>query len=264
MLRAGDAFGAASGRGSAYNCGGSCSITSIALSEVTIARALVVTGSGRYADGIHQFERTSTAVGALLADAGVKVDHTRNVDHAMTKLHYFDLLVINAGDPWRGSNAELGVDPTSVTGLHRALQRGIGVIALHAAVASLRDYPEWPVALGALWLPGVSGHPPFGRVSVRIDQPEHPVADDVGDFEVDDEQYQHLQFTQRVTPIASAQAVDAQGADASKHGSASPVVWGTQYGRSRIVYDALGHDVRSLNTDAHRQLLLNAADWVLD
>jgi type 1 glutamine amidotransferase len=41
------------------------------------------------------------------------------------------------------------------------------------------------------------------------------------------------------------------------------LLWAREYGRSRIVYDALGHDTRSYDSQAHRELIRRAALWAL-
>ena len=45
-------------------------------------------------------------------------------------------------------------------------------------------------------------------------------------------------------------------------GMRHPLVWARELGRSRIVYDALGHDVRSYESAEHRELLTRALQWL--
>ena len=42
-----------------------------------------------------------------------------------------------------------------------------------------------------------------------------------------------------------------------------PLLWARQYGNARVVYDALGHDLRSYRSAEHRRVLSNAIDWLL-
>ena len=88
----------------------------------------------------------------------------------MRRLDGVDLLVVNAGDPWRGDGDPPAAE--SITGFADALRRGIGVLGLHAAAATMRDY-RWSEAFGAIWLPGLSGHPPIGvtRIALATSQP---------------------------------------------------------------------------------------------
>lgn len=41
-----------------------------------------------------------------------------------------------------------------------------------------------------------------------------------------------------------------------------PLVWAREFGRSRLVYDALGHDPRSYDSEGHRALIAQALGWL--
>ncbi|WP_442576380.1 ThuA domain-containing protein [Microbacterium sp. F51-2R] len=214
-------------------------------------RAVIASGSERYDDPWHPFERTSPLVAGILTDAGFEVSIDHAVDHAMTRLDDVDLLVVNAGDPWRGSprGAEAGAD--AVAGMASALDRGIGVIALHCAVSSLRDYPEWFGAIGGMWVPGLSFHPPAGVAHIfggRL-----PDGTQIESFDVFDECYCRIQQIGRSTPVAHHHA----------DGQAEPVAWTRTHGRSRIAVDLLGHDERSYESEGHAHLLSSLARWTV-
>lgn len=230
-------------------------------------RALIASGAGRYGDPWHPFAGTSERLAAVLREAGFDVEIDDDVDAAMRRLGDVDLLAVNAGDPWRdaagddepgdstpgrsepgGSDpGDSGVDPASVAGFDAALRRGIGVLALHSAVSSLRDYPAWGAAIGALWLPGVSHHPPHGRTRIDITGD----ADGLRDFELDDERYCRLQ------PIGQRTIIARHGGD----GRPEPAAWTTRRGDVRIAVDVLGHDERSYDSPGHRALIAHLARW---
>ena len=149
------------------------------------------------------------------------------------------------------------IDPSpapaaSIDGLTAALDRGIGVVAMHSAIASLRDYPAWAATIGAIWVPGASMHPPF-EDDASIVARDHPLAD--GDLTVPDERYSYLQPTAPVDVLAEHEH------DGIRH----PVIWtaerGVTHTPARIAYDGLGHDVRSYASPEHRALLLRLARW---
>ncbi|WP_454111764.1 ThuA domain-containing protein [Microbacterium aurum] len=210
-------------------------------------RALIASGAGRYGDPWHPFAGTSERLAAVLREAGFDVEIDDDVDAAMRRLGDVDLLAVNAGDPWRDDPGDGGVDPASVAGFDAALRRGIGVLALHSAVSSLRDYPAWGAAIGALWLPGVSHHPPHGRTRIDIVGD----ADRLRDFELDDERYCRLQ------PIGQRTIIARHGGD----GRPEPAAWTTRRGDARIAVDALGHDDRSYDSPGHRALIAHLARW---
>ncbi len=218
-------------------------------------RAQLITGSGRYADPWHPYPETSARLADVLDGAGFDVAVDEDVEGALTRLDGVDLLVVNAGDPWRSADDGAGPDttapppPESVAGLARALDRGTGVLALHAAVASLRDYPSWAPATGAVWLPGVSWHPPRGPVEVRGGS--LPDGTRLPDVVAVDELYQRLQ------PVGGRHVVAWHEQDGRRVASA----WVREHGASRVAVDVLGHDAESYDSATHRRLVAALARW---
>ena len=211
-------------------------------------KALIVAGTGRYSDPWHPFEEICDAVGTILEETGFEVTRSDDVDASVERLGEYSLFVVAAGDPWRNSS---GTPPTQVArdALRTSLDDGIGVLAMHSAASSLRDYPEWGAALGAVWLPTVSYHPPFGEFSVHGAQ--LPDGSRIGDFEVEDEQYRRLQFIGESDIVAWHSGEEAH----------EPAAWVRQYSSSRIAVNLLGHDARSFDSAGHRALIKKLADW---
>ena len=230
-------------------------------------RALIAVGTGRYSDPWHPFADNAARVAELLTADGWDVRVDDDVDGAMTRLADVDLLVVAAGDPW-GTPTHAG-EPTgpvsapaaSVAGLAEAAARGIGVIALHAAVASLRGYPNWAELTGAIWVPGSSMHPPFedaaafrlhaSELTEGLDEAASGTAGTAGTLVAADERYSHLQFTGAVTVLADHEH------DRQWH----PAVFTREVGAVRVAADLLGHDPRSYDSPAHRELLRRLARW---
>lgn len=214
-------------------------------------RALIASGTGRYADPWHPFPATSTLLAEVLAECGFTVDIDDDVDGALTRLATVDLLVVNAGDPWHDSPVRLAPDDPSVRVLATAMDEGIGVLAMHSAVASLRDHPGWAQATGAVWVPGASWHPDFG--TTLISGVALPGSDEVWGFVVDDERYCSLQFVGESHVVAWHDG--ATGPE--------PTAWVRTQGRSRVAVDVLGHDERSYASAGHRYLLQRLARWAV-
>lgn len=212
-------------------------------------RALVASGSGRYADPWHPFPKTSPLLAEILRGSGFEVDVDDDVDASMGRLDGVDLLVVNAADPWLESDERLARDSAAPQQFAAALERGMGVLALHCALASLRDYPDWAAALGAMWVPGQSWHPPLA--TTRITGATLPDGTAVADFDVDDERYLSLQRIGRSHVVANFDGGSGP----------EPAAWVREYGNSRIAVDALGHDERSYASAGHRALLAQLAHW---
>ncbi|GAA1725101.1 ThuA domain-containing protein [Microbacterium paludicola] len=169
----------------------------------------------------------------------------------LQRLDGVDLLVVNAGDPWRDGGS-VGAPAASIVGLDAALDRGIGILALHAALASLRDYPARAAATGGVWLPGVSMHPPIS--DAEFGWADHPLAGDEP-LVAFDERYAFLQA------IGASHVVATHEHDDVIH----PVVWTREHLRgetvSRVAVDLLGHDARSYDSPSHRALIARLAGW---
>lgn len=214
-------------------------------------RALIASGTGRYADRWHPFDRTTPRIAGALVEAGFIVEVDPDVDHAMTSLDGVDLVVVNAGDPWADTDHRLPSDAPGPAGLAAALDRGIGVLAVHVAVASLRDYPDWAAAVGAIWVPGQSWHPPLDTATIR----RVPIEEDglPTEFRVEDERYLSLQFVGRSHVVATHVGP----------GGPEPTAWIRRHGAARIAVDLLGHDERSYDSAGHRDLLRDLAVWAV-
>jgi uncharacterized protein len=211
-------------------------------------RALIVSGAGRYADPWHPFPETSQLLAQIVKELGFEVAVDEDVDAALAGLtSETDLLVVNAGDPWRGDQEQL---PSPDTGaLAEALESGMGVLAMHSAVASLRDYPEWAPAIGAVWLPTVSHHPPADQATIT--GTPLPTGEPVLGFQLFDERYCRLQPTGRSHVVAQHQGPAGP----------EPSAWTRTYGQARVAVDVLGHDARSYSAPGHRRLLRQLARW---
>lgn len=222
-------------------------------------RAVVLSGSGRYADRWHRFAETSAALAGIVAGAGYRVEVGDDLLGGLAALGDADLLVVNAGNPESPLPEATGepAEPTeaeleaAAAGLDAALERGIGILAVHAAASTLPEIPDFGHALGGRWIEGYSSHPPIGDARVHI-VGTHAIAEGLEDFTVVDERYSGLRLDGVIEPVAEHEE------DGMRH----PLVWARELGRSRIVYDALGHDVRSYDSAEHRELLTRALQWL--
>lgn len=224
------------------------------------ARAVLLSGAGRYGDPWHPFAATSDRIEALLVEAGLTVERVEQVEAAFEALDGADLLVVNAGDP-DGPMADGAIAAPLDAGdavagerrLRAALGRGVGVLSMHTGVASLREFPAYGEALGGRWARDRSWHPPLGEARVRL-VGDHPVRRGLDDFSVHDERYLGLEFSGPIEVLA----------DHEHDGARHPLVWARRSGKSRVVVDLLGHTVESYETPGHRALLGAAIAWAVD
>lgn len=217
---------------------------------MSASRAVIAAGSGRYADPWHPFGRTSARIAEVLRGDGWEAAVDDDLDGALARLDGVDLLVVNAGDPWRGGVTGHGADAAASSGLRRAVARGIAVLAVHSAVSTLRDDPLWLDTVGGEWVPGTSWHPEISTARVRI-VAQHPITEGIADFDTFDERYTDLRVT------ADADVLAVHDLDGVPH----PLVWAREVGAARVAYVALGHDERAFDAVQARRLIAQAAAW---
>jgi len=222
-----------------------------------MTRALVLSG------GIfHDFPATSAFLAELLCGQGMEAEVTEDIEGGLARLEEFDLLVVNAlrwrmaGEKYDPYRERWAYSPSEAAreAIVRHLSAGRGLLAMHTAVISFDDWPEWGDLLGAQWRWGRSGHPPLSRVTVHVRTSAHPLVEGVGDFQVEDEVYGFLDRRPGLEPLMT-----------SEHGGeAHPLLWARESLGARVVVDALGHSVESLSVPEHRTVVERAMRWVLE
>jgi type 1 glutamine amidotransferase len=213
-------------------------------------RVTLISGAGRYDDPWHPFAQTSAALADVLQQEGMEVSIPEDVDRAFTTLDDTDLLVINIGEP---DHDDARADAAVREGLLRYLGRGAPLLSMHVSSTSLRAVREWEEITGGIWVRGTTMHPEFGRAEIVVHPDRHPIVAGLHDFELDDERYTFLRVAQDVEPLLG------HVHDGAEH----PLLWAKTYNDARVVYDALGHDTRSYESEEHRTVLRRAARWLL-
>jgi uncharacterized protein len=216
-----------------------------------MADVLVVSGSGPYADAWHRFPETSRRLAEILSDLGHRTRVTEDVEVGLADPGRCDLLVVNIGDPAEPR------PPDRLSAVRRGLVQhvdaGRGLLGIHVSATSLTELPEWPTLLGGHWVRGRTMHPPQDLATVRVCAGVHPVVEGLDDFEVDDERYSYLETGPDITVLCEHEF----------EGRRHPLAWAKRSGRGRVVYDALGHDVRSYDSAPHVELLQRSVRWLL-
>jgi hypothetical protein len=222
---------------------------------VTAPTALLLSGTGRYADPWHPFLETSAAIASLLREAGLDVEVADDVDTALEGLGgsgpHPDLLVVNVGQPRDGGTSP--GTPEAARGLEEWAAAGGPLLAFHVSSTSFVDSPAWEETLGGSWLRGTTMHPDYGPARVLMDVRSGELAAGIPDFDVLDERYSWLRTLPGITVHARH----------LHEGTLHPLVWSFERG-GRTFYDALGHDSASFDSPEHRELLKRGVSWLLE
>jgi type 1 glutamine amidotransferase len=216
------------------------------LEGVSRERVVVVTGCGAHTDRWHDLYATGAAVAELFAE---RFEVSTATTDELVGIADAGLIVLDvAGDLEREP-----VDSRSVVGaLLAAHAGGSALLALHSSSLAFRDDPRWAQVLGGRWVPDVSDHPPIGDAVLRVIGGA-PFGD-AGEFELFDERYTALERRPGTLLVAEHTEADVT----------HPLVWARDPADgARVVYNALGHDIRSYESAGHRRLLTASAAWLL-
>ena len=155
----------------------------------------------------------------------------------MENLAAFDAIVFN------NSTGTLFDDPQLKQNLLEFVKGGKGVVGVHAAIDCFYEWPEYGELLGGYF----DGHPWHEPVTLRIEDPTHPIcaAFDGTSFVVKDEIYQVRDpYSRRALRVLVR--LDTSGTDMLKSGihradGDFAVSWVRSYGKGRMFYCSLGH-----------------------
>jgi uncharacterized protein len=143
--------------------------------------------------------------------------------------------------------------------LAAAVAAGKGLVAIHCAnVMGVRDGGLDPAdrplfeLLGNRYLSHGPGHHE-GRHTIEIAAEDHPVTAGVTDFELFDEYYEFELADDKVDILAWRRRAG--------DGVLIPVLYTRQVGAGRVVYLALGHDLRAWGEPPFRRLVRQAMTW---
>ncbi len=145
------------------------------------------------------------------------------------------------------------------------LKSGKGVVAFHAACGSFPEWEEYRSTLGILDYRAI-GHGPYHTFSVNVRRRDHPAVKSLpGRFLQWGEIYNGVKLLPETEVLATAyDRVDNCTPDRKHCGSGKdePIVWGYHYSRGRVLVIVLGHDMKSIQSQEFRRLLVDGTEWV--
>ncbi len=130
------------------------------------------------------------------------------------------------------------------------MKGGKGLVAVHFACSSFQDWGEYRELLGRVWVKNTGGHGPFGKFTVNIKKPDHPIVKGLADFEANDELYAKLSGDAEIEVLATAHS--------EWSGKVEPIVFVKEYGEGRVAHNVLGHGVGARKDENFKRLLARA------
>lgn len=224
------------------------------------------------AGGVHHpVEASAPSLTDALAPLGIQTDVEEDIAAGCQRLAQggYQLLTVSA---LRWQMLDAKYDPhrerwgrampeAAREAIRQHLRGGGALLAMHTATICFDDWPQWGEIVGARWVWGQSGHAPFGGIDVNFEAATSgSIADGLPAFQCEDEVYENMWMAPDVRPLAHARN---QTTPNGSPGAWTPVLWTREWGGGRVVYDALGHNAKSLDHPVHRQLIARAAAWAL-
>ncbi len=127
---------------------------------------------------------------------------------------------------------------------------GKGFCVQHLASASFPKWPEFAALCGRHWVSGTSGHAARTPFDAKIVDKESPITKGIADFKADDELYSKLQGDGPIHVLVEA--------DSTFSKKTEPLVFTVEYGKGRVVHNAMGHDSKASRSPAWRRSLRGA------
>jgi type 1 glutamine amidotransferase len=224
-------------------------------------KVLIITG-----DHGHNWRETTPFLKKALERAGHKVEvtETPSVDLVPEKLKTYDVLLLNYKDTKKGAmdNPKSVWTEDNQRAFADAIHGGVGLVVYHHASSAFTSGSGWDqdfekITAGGWRKQGNHGKMHVFTVEVRK---EHPITRGLTQFEHGrDELYQNSLVTSGSETLVTAQSDKSK--DPKNTGKDEPMVWVNQFGKGRVVQNALGHDVEAMKGAGFQTLLIRCVEW---
>ena len=218
---------------------------------------LIVTG------GIfHPFKETSNSLSKILSEMEYVSEITTDIEEGFSQLHSFDLLTLNFlrwrmlnhekytpfRDEWQFSLSKNGQEY-----LKNYLKNGGSIIAFHTSSICFDDWTDYKKIIGGKWAWNKTFHPPQGLVEISAIN-NHEISNKIKKFEIIDEIYHHLELEKTSRPFLKGLTRETN--------EEQIIGWTYKFGKGRVVYNALGHDSKSIENENFIQIIKQSINWL--
>lgn len=233
-------------------------------------------------DRYHNSDYIRVSLDRLFGELNLPVDYTVNYDHlSRSALEDYQLFVcLRDGMIWPGgylgpdaySNYDHDLENRSdfpketpeswITGeqgeaVKDFVASGNGFYSLHNNSHVSLSSPSYRDVMGGAYI----GHPPMRPFKVKVVNKNHPITQGVRDFMVNDEQHFVVYDKNPENIILRAENID--GLAFEDHGTESISGWAHEYGKGRVVFTAVGHNIHAMWQPEYLKLQKNAVRWLL-
>jgi type 1 glutamine amidotransferase len=143
-------------------------------------------------------------------------------------------------------------------------EAGVGIAGCHGGMCdAFRNSCEYQFMTGGQWV----AHPGSDQVhyTVRIKQGDHPTLKGVKDFQVKSEQYyMHVDPGIKVLADTKFPWPGVDGPHVPNGEISMPVIWTKMYGKGRVFYSSIGHNVEVTQDEPHLTIMRRGFKWAAE
>jgi type 1 glutamine amidotransferase len=137
---------------------------------------------------------------------------------------------------------------------------GVGIAGIHGGMCdAFRSDTEWQFMTGGQWV----AHP--GNIieyTVNIGPTKSPITEGISGFRVKSEQYYlHVDPSNKVLATTRFPTPGVDGPHVPNGEFDMPVVWTRYYGKGKVFYSSLGHEVATVTLPEHMEILRRGFNW---
>ena len=136
--------------------------------------------------------------------------------------------------------------------LEKLVKQGKGLVLFHFACGAFEDWPDFADLAGRVW-DRKTTHDRRGPFTVKIVEPQHPITQEMHEFQADDELYTCLTGDRPVEILATARS--------KVTGKDHPMAFVFEYDKGRVFHTPLGHDVRAIEMPGVAELIRRGCRW---
>ena len=150
-------------------------------------------------------------------------------------------------------------DSQAVGVLSAVRDRGVGLAGCHGGMGdAFREHTDWQFMVGGQFV----AHPGNDGTTYRVHlmKDSGPIVAGLDDYDVTSEQYYlHVDPANRV--LATTSFPIADGPHVPNGSVEMPVMWTKSFGKGRVFYNSLGHDVKTVVAEPTLTLLRRGCAW---
>lgn len=235
-------------------------------------------------DRFHNADYIRVSLDKLFGELRLPVDYTTNYDHlSRDLLHNYRLFVFfRDGMIWPGGylgpadaysyyegdlenptdfpkeEPKSWITEEQGEAVKDFVAAGNGLFSLHNNSHVSLSSEAYREVMGGAY----SGHPAQRPFKVRVINKDHPITQGVHDFIVNDEQHYVIYDKDEKNVLLRAENID--GLTFEDQGTTSISGWAHEYGKGRVVFTAVGHNIHALWHPEYFKLQKNAVRWLLN